>query len=129
LGKKIPPGADIQRLVEWENHQFNEGYWINRFTPFFPPKRTKANWIIAWISFLLIFATFILAALGLITTKQQDLIWPLVIFGLFSIPAILAVIRLRPLPQQTREMTKRKAKTQKETRYTRKPPNKRRDRR
>jgi K+-transporting ATPase A subunit len=44
----------IKELLEWEQHMYTPGYYINRFSPFFPPKPSIWTWILTLIDFVLL---------------------------------------------------------------------------
>ena len=44
----------IKELLEWEQHMYTPGYYINRFSPFFPPKPSIYTWILTLIDFVLL---------------------------------------------------------------------------
>ena len=44
----------IKELLEWEQHMYTPGYYINRFSPFFPPKPSIWTWILTLIDFILL---------------------------------------------------------------------------
>jgi hypothetical protein len=87
--RKGVPDDGIQKLIEWEEHQYNSGYWINRFSPFFPQKRIKFNWILSLVDFYLIIPAFILFLIVFIQTNEKILIAPLILLGVFSIIVVL----------------------------------------
>jgi hypothetical protein len=43
MGKNNDDDA-LEKLREWQEHQYNPGYWINRFPFGFPPKNKK--WLV-----------------------------------------------------------------------------------
>ena len=95
MSKKEPD--DIQMLNEWQEHQLNPGYWVNRFSIFFPAKRTVGLWIIALIEFFMIVPTFIISSLIYLFIDRDPSYVPLiVILGFFSIFATLRAFRLKP---------------------------------
>ena len=43
----------IKELLAWEQHVYTPGYYVNRFSPFFPPKPSIYTWILTLIDFFL----------------------------------------------------------------------------
>jgi hypothetical protein len=118
----------IEDLREWEEHMYNSGYWVNRFTPFFPPKRSIHMWILALIDLFLVVPGAILIWFYVLDENEFsiDFIIVLSILTLFGIMAILRAIRLRPEnegpPQELREKWNRKSR-----RERKKQPKRRKD--
>lgn len=54
--KKRDPIADLE---EWQEHQYNPGYWINRIPPWIPTRRTIGFWLLSLIDVLIIKPTFL----------------------------------------------------------------------
>jgi hypothetical protein len=101
---KIDKDDPIADLREWGEHQYNPGYWINRFSPFFPPKRTKHYWFLAIIDVVFIIP-FTLALLVLYINKHDpDLLIPLLLCLFLSVVSTLQLIRLRPLKRVKSQM-------------------------
>ncbi len=93
MAKKQDP---ISELNEWQEHQYNPGYWINR-PPFFPPKRTKGWWILSLIDvFLVVPAFFIIAGIYFFVEQNKLFLVPLVILGLFSILLLRRALIFKP---------------------------------
>jgi hypothetical protein len=86
----------IKRLVEWEEHQFNPGYWINRFPLGFPTKRSWGALFLSIIDVILCIPTFFLFLYESLISPNTINIVACILFGLFSLVAILRAFRLRP---------------------------------
>ncbi len=91
----------ISELNEWQEHQYNSGYWVNRFSPFFPPKRSKGFWIIALIDLFVIVPTFFFMSFVYIFVEPtSQLLVGTIVLGVFSIIIILRAINLKPPSRQ-----------------------------
>lgn len=89
---------DIADLNEWQEHQYNTGYWINKLQPGFPPKRSKGYFIFGLIH-VIFFApafTFMLIDITFNSRPSNHLI-ATIILGAFSLLMVAFTIRMRPL--------------------------------
>ena len=48
-----PKRDPVRDLKEWNDHIFNPYYWVNRYTPFHFPRRSRSAWQLEGIQFLL----------------------------------------------------------------------------
>lgn len=95
MTKKVK--GQFSQFNEWQDHQYNPGYWINRFTPYFPPRRSKGFWIIALIDFFVIVPTFfVMSFIYLFVEQTNQLLGGTILLGVFSIIVILRAINLKP---------------------------------
>jgi len=84
------------QIKEWQEHQYNPFYWVNKFSPLFPPERTRGFWITSLIGLFLNIPVF-LAFCWLYFADRNSGSLPLVlIFGALSVILTLLAIRLRP---------------------------------
>ncbi len=86
----------IGELEEWQEHQYNPGYWIGRFSPQFPQKRTLGNWIINLIDVIMLVPTFFIVFVLYLIDRDRFYLMPLGVLGVFSILSVLRAIRLKP---------------------------------
>lgn len=98
----------IEDLKEWQEHQYNLPYWINRNTPFFPPKRGWGMFLFEFIQYLLMLAGFILIAIANYYERDNKFIAVLVILGVFLIMATLRMLKFKP-KKKTLSQVKRDA--------------------
>jgi hypothetical protein len=107
----------ISRLREWEDHMWNPGYWVNRFSPFFPPKPSKGFWILALIDAFVIVPTTIVLTYFYFIEGDRYFVLPLLFMIALAIVAVLREYRLRPnrsdLSQQELERRSREEKREK----------------
>lgn len=125
--RKGIPDDGIQELIEWEEHQYNKGYWINRFTPFFPPKRTKGNWILSLITLFMFVLLFIVSIFSYFQAYDLQSIAFIIVTGLFSFAAIIQVRNLKPINNRDDEFGESDAKSLHNHERKTKLPKKRKD--
>ena len=78
----------IKELLEWEQHMYTPGYYVNRFSPFFPPKPSIYTWILTLIDFFLsLIAATAMTWLRLLSARSSWLSWQQSPFCLLSSPA------------------------------------------
>jgi len=88
----------ISKFNEWQEHQYNSGYWVNRFPPFFPPKRTKGYWIFGLIELFLLLPPFFLASYAYIfVEKNPNYLLLIGLLGVSNVMVAMRAIKLRPL--------------------------------
>lgn len=121
----------FESLKEWEDHQFNSGYWVNRFSPFFPPKRTWRFWVITLIDAMLLIPAFLFSAYILLFVERYEYDLLLVtLLGVFSIMAALRSYRLMPdfaAMREERNKLKEQSKLPKRKERRKKIPKRRKD--
>ena len=121
MAKKNPDdGIDpIEELNEWQEHANNQGYWINRFSPFFPPRRTAKRWLLDWIDVILIVPAF-LAFCWLYWSERTLFALILMLYmGFFTAVVFIRLWNLRPdsrKPSETNEEIERRNREEKEER-------------
>ncbi len=87
----------VEQLKEWEDHMYNPGYWVNRTSPFFPPKPNKGTWILSLIEFVVFGIAFGVATLFYILDPKPKLIIFLVVLFVFFLVACLRFWRFSHL--------------------------------
>jgi len=93
-----PNRDDIDDLNEWQEHQYNPGYWINRLPAGFPLKRSWGLFIIGLIQAILFLPAFIFMLIDYIsTTRPWNYLVATIILGVFSILIVLWTISVMPL--------------------------------
>jgi hypothetical protein len=118
----------IEELNEWQEHQYNSGYWVNRFSPFFPPRRTAIRWLLDWIDVILLPPTFLAFCWLYWTEREPFNLILLLIVGFFMLVGFLRLWNLRPdfrKPSETSEAIEQKNREEKEER--KKLPKRRKD--
>ena len=89
----------IAELEEWQEHQYNPGYWVNRLPPGFPLKRERRlslGYLFLFV-FYLVFVIFVL----IVILSGETFYFPLLF--LFGVPAIYSLWRFfrhKPDPRQ-----------------------------
>lgn len=74
----------IKELLEWEQHMYTPGYYVNRFSPFFPPKPSIYTWILTLIDFVLLVPAAI-AMLWLAIVERSVILAVLAAFTVFLV--------------------------------------------
>jgi len=93
-----PKRNDIRDLNEWQEHQYNPGYWINRFSPSFPPKRSKGMFILGLIQSIIMVPGFLIMLIDYtFNTRPWNYLVATIILGVCSIIIVLFTIRMKPL--------------------------------
>lgn len=97
---------EMEKIREWQEHQHSPLYWVDKFSPLFPPNRTRGFWITSLIGLFLILPGFLAFCWSYFAEgNSESLPWVLV-FGALSLIMILLTIRLRP------DFHKRKSQTE-----------------
>jgi hypothetical protein len=87
----------IRDMQEWQEHQYNPGYWINRFRPWFPLRRSYV-----WAILLLVQAGMGIAAFLAMcwsyykSNFDADMIVPVCVMGLYGAVTLVGGLRLWP---------------------------------
>ena len=90
---------EFEKLNEWQDHQYNPGYWVNRIPFAYPPKRSRGIFLIYLIQAVLIVPAFFIFLVAYILDNNQTVFLFMTWFtGFFSVILILLLIRYRPLP-------------------------------
>ena len=119
---------EIDKLIEWQEHQNNPGYWVNHRAFFEPPKRSIGFYLISMIDVVLFVPVFIFSFVVFIKTRSRDLFLFMLSSGIISVLSILRAIRMRP-PQvvgksQTElDAMRRAEKKEKKAKHHNKPKN------
>ena len=93
-----PNRNEIDDLNEWQEHQYNPGYWVNRLPAGFPPKRSKGWFIIGLIQAILIVPAFIILLVDYtFNNRPSNYLVATIILGVFSILIVLYAFSQRPL--------------------------------
>src|SRR5512144_3170934 len=87
---------EINQIQEWQEHQYNPFYWINKYSPLFPPKRTRGFWITSLIGSFLNLPVFVAVCWSYFADKNSESLQFVLIFGALSAILTLLAIRLRP---------------------------------
>jgi hypothetical protein len=119
---------EVDKLIEWQEHQNNPGYWINHRPFFEPPKRSPGFFIVGLIDVILLVPTFLFTLMVFLQTRSRDIIYLLIALGVFSVLAVLRAIRLRPLEKVEKSQTELDAirqaeKKEKKAKHNNKPKN------
>jgi len=119
---------EIDKLIEWQEHQNNPGYWLTHLTFFEPPKPSRGFFIVGMIDVILLVPTFIFALVVFILTRSREILFLLIGLGVFSVLAVLRAIRLRPpekveMSQSELDAIRRAEKKEKKAKHNNKPKN------
>jgi hypothetical protein len=87
---------ELDKIQEWQEHQYSPFYWVNRFSPLFPPKRTLGFWITSLIGLFLFLPGFLAFGWSYFAERNSEALPFVLIFGALSLVMILLSIRLRP---------------------------------
>ena len=87
---------EIEKIQEWQEHQHSPLYWVDKFSPLFPPKRTRGFWITSWIGLFLTLPAFLAFCWSYFADGNSGSLPLMLIFGALSLIMILLTIRLRP---------------------------------
>jgi hypothetical protein len=94
--KDMRDNDEIEKIQEWQEHQHSPLYWVNKFSPLFPPKRTRGFWITSWIGLFLFLPGFLAFCWSYFAGGNSESLPYVLIFGALTIIMILLTIRLRP---------------------------------
>src|SRR5512143_3109700 len=87
---------EMDKIQEWQEHQHSPLYWVDKFSPLFPPKRTRGFWITSWIGLFLFLPGFLAFCWSYFAHGTREALPLMLIFGALSLIMILLTIRLRP---------------------------------
>lgn len=87
---------EIEKIQEWQEHQYSPLYWVNKFSPLFPPKRTRGFWITSLIGLFVILPAFLAFCWSYFAEGNSGSLPLMLIFGALSLIMTLLAIRLRP---------------------------------
>ncbi len=97
---------EMNRIEEWQEHQYNPFYWVDKFSPLFPPTRTRGFWITSLIGLLLSLPAFLAFCWSYFAERNSEALPFVLIFGTLGVVMTLLAIRLRP------DFNKRKSQTE-----------------
>jgi hypothetical protein len=87
---------EMEKFQEWQEHQYNPFYWVNRFSPLFPPKRTRGGWITSLIGLFLNLPAFLAFCWSYFAEGNNESFPFMLTFGVLSAIMVLLAIRLKP---------------------------------
>jgi hypothetical protein len=87
---------EMDQIQEWQEHQYSPLYWVDKFSPLFPPKRTRGFWITSLIGLFLFLPAFLGFCWSYFADRNSGSLSFVLIFGGLSIVMILLAFRLRP---------------------------------
>ncbi len=87
---------EISKMEEWQEHQYSPLYWVDKFSPLFPPKRTRCFWITSLIGLFLNLPAFMAFCWSYFADRNSESLLWMLIFGSLSVIMTLLAIRLRP---------------------------------
>ena len=87
---------DMDKIKEWQEHQHSPLYWVDKFSPLFPPKRTRGFWITSLIGLFLFLPAFLAFCWSYFGDKNSESLPYVLIFGALSVIMTLLTIRLKP---------------------------------
>jgi hypothetical protein len=96
---------EMDKIEEWQEHQYNPFYWVDKFSPLFPPKRTRGFWITSLIGLFLSLPPFLAFCWSYFVDSNSKSLAFMLIFGTSSIVMTLLAIRLRPDFNQKKSQT------------------------
>lgn len=96
---------ETDKIKEWQEHQYNPLYWVDRFSPLFPPKRTLGGWITSLIGLFLNLPAFVAFCWSYFADKNSASLPWMLIFGALSVIMVLLAIRLKPVLRQGKSQT------------------------
>ena len=117
---------EIDELEEWHEHQLNPGYWINKVHPFLLPKRTLSYWLLSILSFVIIIPAFLFSIWLFMSDQSIYSLFIMGVSGIFSVVAILYVIRFKPIFNPEESQTEIEKRNQIRTRERKRKLQKRR---
>ena len=87
---------ELEKNQEWQDHQYNPIYWVNKFSPLLPPKRTRGFRITSLIGLFLSLPGFLAFCWSYFADGNSGSLPLMLIFGALSLIMILLTIQLRP---------------------------------
>ena len=87
---------EIDQIQEWQEHQYSPFYWVDKFSPLFPPKRARGFWMTSLIGLFLFLPAFLAFCWSYFAEGNSGSLPFVLIFGALSLIMILLAIRLRP---------------------------------
>lgn len=108
--KNVDP---IQELNEWQEHMYNPGYWINRFSPFFPPKRGRLTAYTSLINLVVMLPMFVVVSYFAITMRNLGGFFLALILGAMTLSSLVMLVRFWPRRDSNSQPETRKKKRRK----------------
>lgn len=102
---------EMEKIQEWQEHQYNPLYWVNRFSPLFPPKRTRGSWITSLIGLFLNLPAFLAFCWSYFVESNSTALPFVLIFGALCVVMVFLAIRLKPDFNQGKSQTEVKKRT------------------
>lgn len=119
---------EFEKFREWQEHQYNPFYWVNKFSPLFPPKRTRGFWITSLIGLSLFLPGFLAFCWSYFADRNSESLPLMLIFGALSLIMLLLTIRLRPdFHKEKRQTEAEKQKQVRSRKQKKKLPKRRKD--
>lgn len=118
---------ELDKIAEWQEHQYNPLYWLDRFSPLFPPKRTRGFWITSLIGLFLNLPAFVAFFWSYFADRNSASLPWMLVFGALSVIMTLLVIRLRPNSHQRKNQTEVKERNHVKKQQKKKLPKRRKD--
>ena len=87
---------EIEKIQEWQEHQHSPLYWVDKFSPLFPPKRTRGFWITSLIGLVLTLPAFVAFGWSYFAEGNSESLPFMLIFGALSLIMALLAIQYRP---------------------------------
>ena len=87
---------EMDQIQEWQEHQYSPLYWVDKFSPLFPPRRTRGFWITSLIGLFLFLPAFLAFCWSYFSDSNSGSLPFVLIFGALSVIMVLLTIRLRP---------------------------------
>jgi len=111
----------LDKIKEWQDHQYNSGYWVNKFSPEFPPKRSKGFWLLSLIDVFVFIPVVIFSLIVYFIEGNNVYLYLAGLFGVFSFLATLRAIRLKPLPKTKSQLEIDKLRREKKEEKKKRP--------
>jgi len=94
--KDMRDNDEMDQIEEWQEHQHSPLYWVDKFSPLFPPKRTRGFWVTSLIGLFIFLPAFLAFCWSYFADGNSESLPLVLIFGALSLIMILLAIRLRP---------------------------------
>ena len=118
---------EIDKIEEWQEHQYNPLYWVDKFSPLFPPKRTRGFWITSLIALFLNIPVFLAFCWSYFADRNSGSLPFVLIFGALCVILILLAIRLKPDSNHGESRTEGEERNHTQNRKKKKLPKRRKD--
>src|SRR5689334_20695067 len=118
---------DMNKVEEWQEHQYNPFYWVDKFSPLFPPKRSLGFWITSLIGLFLFLPPFVAFCWSYFADRNSGSLPFVLIFGALSLVMTLLAIRLKPDNNQGKRQTEVEKRNRIKNQEKKKLPKRRKD--